>query len=140
MSQPFGHSDLGPELRLLAQAILDRLDPAVRAAASKAGEALRGPVRCEQVWCPVCALAALANGEQHPLLALIAEHSETLMTVVRSMAEDQPPADPKADPAAAAAAPNPESAEPDAGAPPPSSNSRYHHIPIVVETAGEPSA
>ena len=30
------HSDIGPELRALAQAILDRLDPAVRAAAAMA--------------------------------------------------------------------------------------------------------
>ena len=141
MSQPFGHSELGPELRQLAQAILDRLDPVLRAAASKAGDALREPSRCEQVWCPVCALAAAANGEQHPLLTLLAEHSETLMTVVRAMAEEQPPADPKASANADGTADSkadptgPEAAEPDAGAPPPSSNSRYHHIPIVVETA-----
>lgn len=82
------HSDIGPELRQLAQAILDRLDPAVRAAAAAAGEALRGPGRCQQVWCPVCALAALASGEQHPLLNLIAEHSVTLLTVIRTMAAD----------------------------------------------------
>jgi len=142
MSQPFGHSDLGPELRLLVQAILDRLDPALRAAASMAGDTLRGPGRCEQVWCPVCALAAAVNGEQHPMLTLLAEHSETLMTVVRAMAEDQPSADPnasaKADPRADS--PNAEAAEPDAGAPPPSSNGRYHNIPIVVETPGEPNA
>ena len=43
------HSDLGPELRALAQAIVDRLDPAVRAAAARAAEALRGPGRCQQV-------------------------------------------------------------------------------------------
>jgi hypothetical protein len=139
MSQPFGHSDMGPELRLLAQAILERLDPAVRAAASMAGEALRGPGRCEQVWCPVCALVAVVNGEQHPLLTLLAEHSETLMTVVRSMAEDQPPADPKADPSAADST-KPGAAESDAGAPPPSANGRYHHIPIIVDTDGDSSA
>ena len=33
------HPDLGPELRALAQAILDRLDPAVRAAAAMASRA-----------------------------------------------------------------------------------------------------
>ena len=30
---PTGHPDLGPELRQLAQAVLDRLDPAVRSMA-----------------------------------------------------------------------------------------------------------
>jgi hypothetical protein len=148
MSQPSGHSDLGPELRELAQALLDRLDPAVRAAAAMAGDALRGPSRCEQVWCPVCALAAVVNGEQHPLLTLLAEHSETLLTVVRAMAEEQasadptasPPADPQAGPTIPGAADPPVGGE----SPPPSSNGRYHHIPIVVETvlqtSGEPSA
>jgi hypothetical protein len=87
------HSDIGPELRQLAQTILDRLDPAVRAAAAMAAESMRGPGRCEQVWCPVCALAALLNGEQHPLLTVIAENSATLLTVVRAMAADPPPGD-----------------------------------------------
>ena len=43
MSTP--HSDIGPELRRLAQVILDRLDPAVRAAATMATETLSGPGR-----------------------------------------------------------------------------------------------
>ena len=73
------HSDLGPELRALAQSILDRIDPAVRAAAAAAAGA-DGPGKCQQVWCPVCALAALVSGEQHPLLTVIAEHSVALLT------------------------------------------------------------
>lgn len=124
------HSDFGPELRQLAQAVLDRLDPAVRAAAAAAGESLRGPGRCQQVWCPVCALAALASGEQHPLLNLIAEHSVTLLTVIRTMTAD--PGAPEA------AAPAGEDAAPAADdTPPPSQNGRYHHIPIVVEPIGD---
>lgn len=113
------HSDLGPELRALAQAILDRLDPSVRAAAAMATETLSGPGRCQQVWCPVCALAALVRGEQHPLLTLIAEHSVTLMTVVRGMAAD------------------PQAAPPEPAAPPQNGSTaaggRYEHIRIVVE-------
>jgi hypothetical protein len=112
------HSDLGPELRALAQSILDRIDPAVRAAAAAAAGA-DGPGKCQQVWCPVCALAALVNGEQHPLLTVIAEHSVALLTVVRAMvadiestqAPDRPPPD----------------------EPPPSGPSRYQHIPVTVE-------
>lgn len=127
------HADLGPELRQLAQAILDRLDPAVRAAATMAGEAMRGPGRCQQVWCPVCALAALVSGEQHPLLTVIAEHSVALMAVVKTMV-----ADPQASPASAQAPPPPGEGEapPPHPGPPPTGNGRYHHIPIVVEDGG----
>ena len=57
-----------PELRQLAQTILDRLDPAVRMAAARAASGSEG--KCQQVWCPVCALAALVTGEQHPLLTV----------------------------------------------------------------------
>src|ERR1700752_1036811 len=95
-----GHSDLGPELKALAQSILDRIDPAVKAAAAAAAGA-DGPGQCQQVWCAVRALAALVRGEQHPLLTVIAEHSVALLTVVRAMVSDiestpgprQPPPD-----------------------------------------------
>ena len=117
------HSDLGPELRALAQFILNRIDPAVRAAAAAAAGA-DGPGKCQQVWCPVCALAALVSGEQHPLLTVIAEHSVALLTVVRAMVSDiastpgpqQPPPD-----------------EPPPDGPPTSGPSRYQHIPVTVE-------
>lgn len=86
------HSDLGPELRQLAQAILDRLDPAVRlAAAAAAASAASGPGKCQQVWCPVCALAAVVNGEHHPLLTVIADHSVALLEVIRAVVEDGTP-------------------------------------------------
>ena len=125
-----GHAELGPELRQLAQALLERLDPAVRAAAAMAAESLREPGRCQQVWCPVCAVAALISGEQHPLLGVIAEHSVTLLTVIQTMAADVGVGEQK-----------PESdgndADPAGPEPPPSSNVRYHPIPIVVETETE---
>ena len=133
MSDP---SDLGPELRRLAQAILDRLDPAVRAAAAMAGDAMRGPGSCQQVWCPVCALAALIAGEQHPLLNVISEHSVSLLAVIQSMVADphatagagEPPAD-------SGGAGEAEEAGDTRGEtdPPVSSNVRFHRIPIVVE-------
>ena len=119
------HPEIGPELRQLAQAILDRLDPAVRAAAALAASAGDAPGKCQQVWCPVCALAALASGESHPLLTVVAEHSVALLTVVRAMVENaQPPAGP------------PDSPPPDGGAPaeqPPTRTGRYEHIPVTVE-------
>lgn len=123
------HADLGPELRQLAQTILDRLDPAVRAAAARAAGSGDGPGKCQQVWCPVCALAALVAGEQHPLLAVIAEHSVALMTVIRAIIEDTasggdgPPEPPDDRP------PPPDGP----GSGPPPGPGRYEHIPVTVE-------
>jgi hypothetical protein len=123
------HPDIGPELRQLAQTILDRLDPAVRLAAARAVSG--GAGKCQQVWCPVCALAALVNGEQHPLLTVIAEHSVALLAVVRAMAETA---------GAAAEAPEPPDGPPTGPAPPgpddgppPTGPGRYQHIPVTVE-------
>ena len=91
----------------------------MRAAAAAAAGA-DGPGKCQQVWCPVCALAALVSGEQHPLLTVIAEHSVALLTVVRAMVED------------IESTPGPGRAPPPDG-PPPSGPSRYQHIPVTVE-------
>ena len=123
------HPDIGPELRRLAQLILDRLDPAVRAAATMATEGLGGAGRCQQVWCPVCALAAVANGEQHPLLTVIADHSVALLAVIRGMVTDADVTEPGVS--------DPDATGPDATGPdatdPGVSDGRYHGIPIVVE-------
>jgi len=121
------HPDLGPELRQLAQTILDRLDPAVRSAAARAAGSGDGPGKCQQVWCPVCALAALAAGEQHPMLDVIAEHSVALLAVIRAIVEDtgnMPPKPPEAPPP---------SGGPDGDEPPPGGPGRYEHIPVTVE-------
>ncbi len=120
------HSDVGPELRQLAQAILNRLDPAVRFAAARAAAAGEG--KCQQVWCPVCALAALINGEQHPLLTVIAEHSGALLAVVRAMTEPTDDADrpEPPDPSAPAGPPPPDDE-------PPSGPGHYQPIPVTVE-------
>jgi hypothetical protein len=124
------HPDLGPELRQLAQTILDRLDPAVRLAAARAAGSGDGPGKCQQVWCPVCALAALVSGEQHPLLTVIAEHSVALMTVIRAIIEDtaarpsddEPPPEPPSSPGG-----------PDGDEPPPPGPGRYQPIPVTLE-------
>ena len=119
-----GHSEIPPELRQLAQAILDKLDPAVRLAAARATSDGAGPGPCQQVWCPVCALAALVNGEQHPLLTVIAEHSVALLTVIRAMVSDT----------ADGAAPDPPPPPPsDGGGGPPVGGTRYEHIPVTFE-------
>ncbi len=129
-----GHQNLGPELRQLAQTILDGLDPALRLAAARATSA--GPGKCQQVWCPVCALGALINGEGHPLLTVIAEHSVALLAVVRAMTE--PSADDRPEPPDPSAPQGPPSPEPDPPSSGPSSGSRsgpgrYQHIPVSVE-------
>jgi hypothetical protein len=125
------HSDLGPELRQLAQTILDRLDPAVRLAAARAAGSGDSPGKCQQVWCPVCALAALASGEQHPLLTVIADHSVALLAVIRAIIEQsadgaqsggEPPEGPPLPPDS-----------PNGDGPPPPGPGRYQHIPVTVE-------
>ena len=82
------HPDIGPELRKLAQSILDGIDPAVRAAASRALADGAGTGKCQQVWCPVCALVAAMTGDEHPLLTVIAERSVALLAVVLAMVEE----------------------------------------------------
>jgi hypothetical protein len=123
------HPDIGPELRQLAQTILDRLDPAMRLAAARAAGSGDGPGKCQQVWCPVCALAALVAGEQHPLLTVVAEHSVALLAVVRAIVEEgagtaTPPEPPEAPPP---------SGPPSGDEPPPTEPGRYQHIPVTVE-------
>jgi hypothetical protein len=124
------HPNIGPELRALAQAILDCLDPAVRAAAVAWGT---GQGKCQQVWCPICALAALVTGEQHPLLSLIGEHSVTLMNMVRAMAADSQTTDGSAAPDD----PSGNDSRPEGSEPAPaarsSSETAYQHIPITIE-------
>jgi hypothetical protein len=118
------HTDLGPELRQLAQAILDKVDPVVRLAAARAAAAAAaGPGQCQQVWCPVCALAAVINGEQHPLLQLISEHSVALLAVIRAVLNDSADSD----------APGPPDGGPDGPPPEDSPPGHYQHIPVTVE-------
>lgn len=129
------HSDIGPELRQLAQAILDRLDPAVRSAAAMAADSLRGPGRCQQVWCPVCALAALVSGEQHPMLAVISEHSVALMAMLRTLATD-PKDSPEPDVTGKPARDDVTEEAESPGQSQQNGNGRYQSIPIVVEPGG----
>lgn len=121
------HPEIGPELRRLAQAILDGVDPAVRAAAALTAGRGPGTGKCQQVWCPVCALAAVATGDQHPLVTVIADHSVALLEVLRAMLDDingaaKPP--PDGPPGAGA----PEPAAPDTA-----TRTRYQPIPVTVE-------
>lgn len=81
------HTDVRPELRKLAQAILDGIDPRCGGGGDGFGWRSRTG-KCQQVWCPLCALAALVTGEQHPLLTVIADHSLALLEVIRAIVDD----------------------------------------------------
>ena len=144
------HSDVGPELRHLAEAVFDRLDPAVRLLAATVQAS--GPGKCEQVWCPVCAITALISGEQHPMLDVVAEHSVALLTLVKAMldnlegagAPSQPPGPVPSGPAASGpsepSAPGPSEpaasgpSEPSAPGPSgPAEPGHYQHIKVIVD-------
>ena len=126
------HPDIGPELRRLAQAILDGIYPAVRTAAALTAGGGVGTGKCQQVWCPVCALAALATGDQHPLLTMIADHSIALLEVIRGIVND---IDRSAKPPPDGPAGGGVSTEPDAGttAADGAAKTRYQPIPVTVE-------
>jgi len=120
--------ELGPELRKLAQAILDRLDPAVRAAALLAASSSDSPGKCQQVWCPVCALAALVTGEEHPLLTIVAEHSVALYEVIRAVVGEADPT------GGAPRPPDPGSPGGGGGGDQSPARPRYEPIPVTIET------
>jgi hypothetical protein len=121
---PGVHSDIGPELKKLAQKILDQVDPAIRLAASLAAGNGPGTGPCQQAWCPVCALAAAVTGEEHPLVTVVAEHSVALLAAIRAVVDqtDRPAPTPEA---------GGDSAEEATQRPAPAS--RYQPISITVE-------
>ena len=134
------HPDIGPELRRLAQAILDGIDPAVRTAAALTAGGGVGTGKCQQVWCPVCALAALATGDQHPLLTIVADHSMALLEVIRDIVDDidrsakPPPKPPPEGPPGGGigAEPGAETLAGSAGSEA-TAKTRYQPIPVTVE-------
>ncbi|WP_174185577.1 hypothetical protein [Nocardia barduliensis] len=76
-----GHADgvaeFAEELKLLAEAVLERVEPVLRRAAD-------GQVEWSSCsWCPVCAAAALVRGEHHEVLAAVADHGTAIVTVLR---------------------------------------------------------
>ena len=54
--------------------------------------------KCTQSWCPLCAMAAVAAGETHPLAAAISEHGAALITALLTMTgTDDEPSQPPSD-------------------------------------------
>ncbi len=127
MTRPGSHADIGPELRRLAQKILDQIDPAVRLAAARAVGNGAGTGACQQVWCPVCALAAVVTGDEHPLVTVIAEHSVALLAVIRAIVDQVE----RPTPAPPDGPPHGDGAATTADEPAPAS--RYQPITVTVE-------
>lgn len=76
---------LAAELRVLAAAALEQFEPILRRAASGDQQEWNG---CS--WCPVCAALALLRGEHHDLLAILAEHGVSIVTVLREAVAGTP--------------------------------------------------
>ncbi|MDV2475231.1 hypothetical protein F8M49_06955 [Rhodococcus zopfii] len=99
------HDALVGELRLLAEAVLDRVDRVVQqyAAAQQAGAAQDPQPTDTGVagadapgagapapsggcdWCPVCAIAALVRGESHELLTRLATQVAAIIALIREL-------------------------------------------------------
>lgn len=72
-----GLAEFAAELKLLAEAVLERVEPVLRQAAD-------GQVEWSSCsWCPVCAAAALMRGQHHEVLRAVADHGTALVTVLR---------------------------------------------------------
>ncbi|MFE9579819.1 hypothetical protein ACFYO1_25760 [Nocardia sp. NPDC006044] len=72
-----GLAEFAAELKLLAEAVLERVEPVLRQAAD-------GQVEWSSCsWCPVCAAAALMRGQHHEVLQAVADHGTALVTVLR---------------------------------------------------------
>jgi hypothetical protein len=79
-----GHEGIGEDLRTLALAALDRIDPVLdRLRAEPATEA---PETCAS--CPVCAVIAALRGERPELAVRLAEHGAGLVAVLRTALQE----------------------------------------------------
>ncbi|WP_233608671.1 hypothetical protein [Nocardia stercoris] len=139
-----GFGEFTEELRLLAETLLERVEPVLRRAAAESG-ADAGPC----AWCPMCAAAALLKGDHHDVVAAIAGHGTAIVTVLREALAGvpvEPVLPPEFGAGSAApresAVPEPDSASaPKAGATPagsaahrpPRGTSGYVSIPVTIK-------
>jgi hypothetical protein len=89
------HGDVGEELRLLALALLDRVEPGVRSVLAglqvEAAEAASDPdpatteVPATCQWCPLCNLVGLARGDRPELAGRLAEQTGALLSTLRTV-------------------------------------------------------
>ena len=74
------------ELRMLAQVIIDKFEPALRAYSDHEHDP-PGATTCS--WCPVCAVVAIARGENHELVTALARHGATVLGFLRTIVENE---------------------------------------------------
>ncbi|MFI9403868.1 hypothetical protein [Nocardia sp. NPDC052316] len=89
-----GLAEFAAELKLLAESVLERVEPVLRQAAD-------GQVEWSSCnWCPVCAAAALMRGQHHEVLQAVADHGTAIVTVLREALAGVPvePVMPESDP------------------------------------------
>ncbi|WP_187776275.1 hypothetical protein [Antrihabitans cavernicola] len=72
------HGGFGEELRLLAEQLLERVEPSLRRTAGADRAAMAG---CS--WCPICAAAALLRGDHHQVLSALADHGTAMVVILR---------------------------------------------------------
>src|SRR5690606_4015196 len=75
--RPDAFTEFAEELRMLAETVLERVEPTLRSAAEDR------PEWSSCSWCPVCATAALVRGEHHDVLTALADHGTAIVTVLR---------------------------------------------------------
>ena len=93
-----GHEGIGEDLRVLAMAALDRIDPVLdrlRSGAAGGEGASVAPDTCAS--CPICAVIAALRGERPELAVRLAEHAAGLVAVLRTALEEGAPAPAAAD-------------------------------------------
>jgi hypothetical protein len=92
-----GHAGVGEELRVLALAALDRIDPVLDRVRSDTRSEPTGDTPDVCTTCPICAVIAALRGERPELAVRLAEHAAGLVAVLRAALEDGEPAPAPAD-------------------------------------------
>lgn len=82
------------ELRALAEAALDRLEPLVERLLTEG--ATPAPSTCAA--CPVCVVIATLRGERPEVAVRLAEHAGGLLTLLRAALAEAPPPEPAPSP------------------------------------------
>ncbi|MFG1797928.1 hypothetical protein [Nocardia sp. NPDC049149] len=129
-----GVAEFAAELKLLAETMLERVEPVLRRAADGQTEW----ASCG--WCPVCAAAALVRGEHHEVLQTVADHGTAIVTVLREALAGVPvdPVMPDFDPESHEHGVRQEDSDPmtatsESGAGQRTSRSRYVSIPVTIK-------
>jgi hypothetical protein len=89
-----GHAGLGAEVRAVAVAVLDRIEPAL--ARFRAGDAEESAPACGV--CPVCAVISAVRREHPELAERVAEQAAGALAALRAALDEGGPTPPAAEP------------------------------------------